>query len=109
MKLPLLTVKEVAARLQVKQSTVYAWASQGKIPCLKVNGAIRFEADDIEAWLKACRRGEAQVQPSTGKPQWARSEVDRAIAAAKRTVYTARHGEPRPTSSPRGKEGVWGS
>ncbi|HXF92463.1 MAG TPA: helix-turn-helix domain-containing protein [Nitrospiraceae bacterium] len=109
MRLPLLTVKEVAARLQIKQATVYAWASQGKIPCLKVNGAIRFDADDIEAWLQACRRGAAQAPPSTGKSTWARSEIDRAIAAAKRAVYTARHGEPRPASSPRGKEGIWGS
>ena len=41
----LLTVKDMATRLQVKEKTIYAWASQGKIPCVKVNGVIRFDAE----------------------------------------------------------------
>ena len=50
----LLTVKDMATRLQVKDKTVYAWASQGKIPCVKVNGVIRFDAKEIEHWLQQC-------------------------------------------------------
>ena len=38
-----LTVKDMAIRLQVKDKTIYAWASQGKMPCVKVNGVIRFD------------------------------------------------------------------
>ena len=48
------TVKDLAARLQVKDKTIYAWVSQGKIPCVKVNGVIRFDPEDIEHWLQHC-------------------------------------------------------
>ena len=48
----LLTVKDMATRLQVKDKTIYAWVSQGKIPCVKVNGVIRFDERAIEQWLQ---------------------------------------------------------
>lgn len=50
-----LTVKGVAALLNVKISTIYAWAEQSKIPCYKLNGALRFREEDILAWLKTCK------------------------------------------------------
>ena len=40
----LLTVKELASHLHIKPSTLYAWAGQGRIPCLKIHGLLWFRA-----------------------------------------------------------------
>jgi excisionase family DNA binding protein len=57
MNLRLLKVKDVAEALGVSPSTVYRWAELGQIPCLKVNGALRFDPDDFFSWIKSCKRG----------------------------------------------------
>ena len=41
----LLTIKDLSARLNIKPSTLYLWATQGKIPCRKIHGLIRFDPD----------------------------------------------------------------
>ena len=56
----LLNVKEVSEWLQVKPSTIYLWAAEGKMPALKIHGVIRFRREDIEAWLAGC-----QLEPPT--------------------------------------------
>ena len=97
----LLTVKDLSARLNIKPSTLYLWAAQGKIPCRKIHGLIRFDPDAITAWLRVFEPG-----PATSVPPVARHphrDVDRLIEAAKREVYTPRHGETI-TPSPTGKE-----
>ena len=100
----LLTVKDMATRLQVKDKTVYAWASQGKIPCVKVNGVIRFDPGEIEQWLQDCH---VPVGPPRMRVKHRRkgsaTNVDHLIESAKRAVYTS-HGETRPVASPNGKE-----
>jgi len=48
-----IAAKDIAARLQVNDKTIYAWAAQGTIPALRINGVIRFE-DRHERWLQAC-------------------------------------------------------
>jgi excisionase family DNA binding protein len=101
------TVKDLAARLQVKDKTIYAWVSQGKIPCVKVNGVIRFDAREIEHWLQRCH---VPIGPPrlggtprrTGSAQ-ASEGVDRLVESATRAVYTS-PGETRPVASPDGKE-----
>jgi len=100
----LLTAKDVAARLQVKDKTVYAWATRGKIPALKLNGVIRFEEQAIERWLQGCQVRIDHRAPSpsvTRQPN--QIHVDRLIENAKRAVYTPR-GETRPLASPFGEE-----
>lgn len=52
----ILTVKQVSEMLQVKPSTLYAWAEQGKIPSLKMNGLLRFEESEIVLWVKGCKK-----------------------------------------------------
>jgi excisionase family DNA binding protein len=47
----LLSVKEVADYLQLKESTVYTWAQQDKIPAIKVGRRWQFRRSDLEAWL----------------------------------------------------------
>ena len=91
----LLTVKEVCGWLNVKQSTLYLWVSQNRIPYRRLNGLIRFETPAIQAWLDRPPRHHQSV--SFGRhPQF--QTVDAIIEAAKREVYTPRHGETRPKS-----------
>ena len=94
----------MATRLQVKEKTIYAWASQGKIPCVKVNGVIRFDERAIEQWLQKCHVPVGPPRmPATNRRTGAATSVDHLIESATRAVYTAR-GETRPVASPDGKE-----
>jgi len=100
----LLTVKDMATRLQVKEKTIYAWASQHKIPSVKVNGVIRFDAREIEQWLQRCHVPVGPPRmPATSGRNGSATSVDHLIESAKRAVYTS-HGETRPVASPNGKE-----
>ena len=47
----LLTVAQVAQRLQISEKSVYRLAQRGELPGLKVGGSWRFRADDIELWI----------------------------------------------------------
>jgi excisionase family DNA binding protein len=104
----LLTVKDMATRLQVTDKTVYAWVSQGKIPCMKVNGIIRFDEQEMDRWFQQCH---VRVGPPRAghkdRPGSSASSVDHLIESAKRAVYTAR-GETS-DSEPIGKGGAHGA
>ena len=87
----LLTIKDLSARLYIKPSRLYLWAAQGKIPCRKIHGLIRFDPDAITAWLHAFEPNRAPAIPPL--PRDSHLDVDRLIEAAKREVYTPGHGE----------------
>ena len=93
----LLTIKEVSAWLNIKPSTLYLWASQGKIPCRRIHGLIRFEREAIQAWLNACDSVPPLPLPNLRKPS--DKSVDDLVEAAKRALYTPGHGETGPTAS----------
>lgn len=52
----LLDVKEIASILNVKPSTLYQWAELGQMPCIKLNGCLRFDLEDITNWIKVCKK-----------------------------------------------------
>jgi excisionase family DNA binding protein len=52
----ILTVKELAEMLNVKEKTLYQWAELGQIPCIKLNGCLRFSLQDIQAWIDSCKK-----------------------------------------------------
>ena len=52
----LIGIKEVSEILNVKPSTLYQWAELGQIPCYKINGALRFDIEDIIKWIESCKR-----------------------------------------------------
>lgn len=108
----LLTVKDVATRLQVKDKTVYAWASQRKIPCVKIGGTVRFDPKEIEQWLQMCRVPMGMSSESSRSRHKGRStpkkDVDLLIESAKRSAYSI-GGETRPIASPYGREGANGA
>ena len=68
----LLDVKEIAEILNVKPSTVYQWAELRQIPSFKLNGALRFDPDDINKWIQDCKRlPQSSYNPlvQTGSPR----------------------------------------
>ncbi|MBI5598823.1 MAG: helix-turn-helix domain-containing protein [Deltaproteobacteria bacterium] len=49
----LLTVRELSALIKASPSTLYEWASTGKVPgVVRFNGSLRFNAEVIERWLE---------------------------------------------------------
>jgi excisionase family DNA binding protein len=52
----LLAVADVAGMLGVKESTVYRWCSEGKLPCLKIGYHWRIRREVLEDFLKQSER-----------------------------------------------------
>lgn len=51
---PMLTARDVADRLAVSTETILRWTRNGDLPAVKLpGGAIRFDADQLDAWLEA--------------------------------------------------------
>jgi len=97
----LLTIKDLSRQLNIKPSTLYLWAAQGKVPCQKIHGLIRFDPEAIAVWLRSFEHIHATIPQAL--PHNSALEVDHVIEAAKRAVYTPGHGETS-TPSPKGKE-----
>lgn len=97
----LLTVKDLSTWLNIKPSTLYLWAAQGKIPYQRIHSLIRFEKLMIEQWLASFYRSSGP--PLRMRRLAADADLDALIEAAKREAYTSRHGETI-TPSPTGKE-----
>ncbi len=49
----IITINELSEFLKVKPKTLYQWAKSKQIPCLKLNGALRFDLDDIHKWIES--------------------------------------------------------
>jgi excisionase family DNA binding protein len=88
-----LDIAALAERLRIKRSTLYAWAEQGMIPYLKLGRLLRFDPDEIEAWLQNHRR-ESIPEPASPRRRHGTDNIDALIATAKRAVYTSGHGKP---------------
>lgn len=85
----LLTIKDLSEQLQIKRSTRYLWAQQGRIPCLKLNGLVRFDPVAIGEWVKSSSVRQPALLPDRfGKRD--PSELGVMIARAKRAVYYSR-------------------
>jgi len=55
----LLRPSEVATRLSVSRSWVYAAAHDGRLPAIRLggpDGPLRFDPDEIDAWLAQARQ-----------------------------------------------------
>jgi excisionase family DNA binding protein len=52
----IVTVKDVAAFLKLKEATVCNLASEGKLPGFKLGKAWRFDMDEVERWIAGMQR-----------------------------------------------------
>jgi excisionase family DNA binding protein len=104
---PLLDIKALSQLLNIKPCTLYAWAAQGRIPCLKIHGLVRFQKDEINKWMKNFR--ELPKGKEIPRLRSAASDLNRLIARTKKAAYNSRHGETRQRSSPIGKEAADGA
>ena len=46
------TVAEVAEYLQLRLSTIRAYAERGTLPCVRVGNRLRFKPSDISEWVE---------------------------------------------------------
>ncbi len=51
----LLSIDEMADFLGVRPKTIYAWVHTRKIPHFKIGRLVKFDLNDIRAWLKERR------------------------------------------------------
>ena len=52
----LLKISEAAELLGISTRTLYAWSASGRVPSVKINGVLRFEADEINEWINGHKR-----------------------------------------------------
>jgi excisionase family DNA binding protein len=61
----ILTIKEVAEYLKIKEKTAYKLAAEGKLPGFKAGGSWRFRRSEIEKWIERQERQERkEADPS---------------------------------------------
>ena len=46
------TARQVANYIQVHEQTVWEWARDGVIPCIRIGRKYRFREEEIERWLQ---------------------------------------------------------
>ena len=52
METDIMTIKEVADYLKLKEKTAYKLVAEGKIPGCMVGGSWRFKKSEIEKWIE---------------------------------------------------------
>jgi excisionase family DNA binding protein len=62
-----MTVRDVAAYLNVNEKTVYRLAQRRELPGFKVAGTWRFQRGDLDAWIEAQKKAPNAEPPSLGR------------------------------------------
>lgn len=89
-----LTIREVSGWLGIKVPTLYGWAADGKIPCFRLNGLLRFCREDLLEWLASCKQeGRPSGTPYPDKSE-IRQRIDTVIAHIKGDTYNPPCGKP---------------
>ena len=65
---PAMTVRQVAAYLNVNEKTVYRLAQRRELPAFKVAGAWRFKREDIDLWIERQKSAGEPRSPSGSSP-----------------------------------------
>jgi len=64
----LMIAAEVGRWLRIERSTAYAWAATGRLPSVRLNGAIRFVRADLERWIHDRSRMVPELVPAQTRP-----------------------------------------
>jgi excisionase family DNA binding protein len=59
-----LTVDDVAEKLQMSKSAIYKMAENGKIPSIKIGTCRRFMEEQITAFLLSCEKNNKNMETS---------------------------------------------
>lgn len=68
MAIDVLTADELAELLRISPSRVLLLARRGDVPFFRIDGRIRFDAEDIESWIKAQRQAVFMPKPRVVNP-----------------------------------------
>lgn len=60
----LLTKKEVAQILGLQERSVNTLMTEGKLPYIKINRAVRFDPKDVEAFIQRQKRTPGKQSPA---------------------------------------------
>lgn len=88
------TAKPIAEFYSVKEATIYRWAEEDKIPCMRFEGTVRFNFEKVRVAMEGkpaanCARTEAdtisvdlanfELARAEGDPSWRRTAVNRIL------------------------------
>jgi len=73
----LVTVKQLSSFLNLHPNTIYKWKKQGRIPCVDINGKIRFRKKDINDLLEKSSYRRYQISDILLHPE---KELDISLA-----------------------------
>lgn len=59
---PWLSADDIAAHLGVTKDTVYAWIAEKDMPAHKVGRLWKFQASEIDEWVRNARAGTADEE-----------------------------------------------
>jgi len=54
-----LTLEEAAKHLKIGKSTIYRLARSGGLPAHRVGRIWRFDAEELDEWMKTCKKNES--------------------------------------------------
>ena len=57
----LMDILAAANHLGVTKNTLYSWVSQKRIPYVKIGRLVKFDRDDIDAWIES-----QKIEPYSG-------------------------------------------
>ena len=69
MTIEILTAEEVGELLRLSSNKVILMARRGELPYFTLDGRVRFDAADVENWLKARKSGCIPAPPRTVSPE----------------------------------------
>lgn len=52
----MMTVEEVASKLNISKKTVYEWSKKGNLPSYLLGQGLRFDRQEIEDWIQNNKR-----------------------------------------------------
>ena len=61
---PAMTVRDVAAFLNVDEKTIYRLVTRGELPGFKVLGSWRFQRHDLDEWIESRKQKPTSTTPS---------------------------------------------
>ncbi|MCI0623783.1 MAG: helix-turn-helix domain-containing protein [Acidobacteria bacterium] len=64
-----LSVEEIAVHLGVNPDTVYKWIERKKMPAHKVGRLWKFQATEVDAWIRDGRASESVSFPGEGQSE----------------------------------------